>query len=909
MLQRAASSAYSWWWASHIRTKQSKWLDSNLQEMEERVRCMLKLLGEEADSFSKRAEMYYKRRPEVISSVEEAYRAYRALAERYDHISGELHKANHTIATAFPDQVQYAMLEEDDNIPKAITPVDSSKIHKQTVEGLMKKKRDTKLPVLKEKKGIKKENAQEEINRLQKDILIIQTEKEFIKSSYESGIAKYWEMEKKMADLQEEVCFLQDEFNASAVIEDNEARALMTATALKSCEDVIFNLQEQQKKSLELEKVESVRVKALRERLRAIKSNYSRTVNEKEHQNDDLDLNNGGGKIYEIKKERLELEMIREKIKNLFEMDSDMSVGEVAERIDQLVNKVVDLELMVSSQTAQINRLNLENGELEKSLENLETEKGTLTNDSQQLNQMLKQAEEELSRAQNIQKTFRKDENMVRLNFSQAVNSLGNISEKLESPLADVECTLGKSELHNMNSINGFENSLNGSVQVEDGVSRGSSGSEKIVETAIGDDSKKNGFENSLYGSVQVEDGVSRGSIGSENIVETATGDDSKENGFETENFTCEQFDSKNRSKLEIDHPQNGTSSPASNENSLQFGDEGFLNGGDEQENQLNEDDTVLEGYKEMKKRLAEIETKNQEHVHKLTTQITALLNANAMKDEEILSLKRLLDMSISSNGSISEQEYSVNHRRNRSTLEGLNLEHLKESGASNGTHCAVPPLEEKFRTDIDALLEENLEFWMRFSTSIQKIQEFQSKYQQLQSEENALEPNSNGGVTKDLRALKTELQVWLEQNALLRSDVQSRLTSICNVQDEINQAVGPSFISYQAAKLLGEVLNMQQENNRVADELRAALDQARGLQAEMEKTLERQQESINISESSNKTNNSQNLRTIPTKNRVPLQSFLFPAKNKKPSIFARVNPVLQKQYSGIRKNFYTRLD
>jgi hypothetical protein len=31
MLQRAASNAYSWWWASHIRTTQSKWLDANLQ--------------------------------------------------------------------------------------------------------------------------------------------------------------------------------------------------------------------------------------------------------------------------------------------------------------------------------------------------------------------------------------------------------------------------------------------------------------------------------------------------------------------------------------------------------------------------------------------------------------------------------------------------------------------------------------------------------------------------------------------------------------------------------------------------------------------------------------------------------------------------------------------------------------
>lgn len=109
--------------------------------MNDRVTVILKLLGEEADSFAKRAEMYYKRRPEVISNVEEAYRAYRALAERYDHVSGELHKANHTIAAAFPEQVQYAMLEDDDeddseHAPKAITPIDPSKIRKSTVEGM-----------------------------------------------------------------------------------------------------------------------------------------------------------------------------------------------------------------------------------------------------------------------------------------------------------------------------------------------------------------------------------------------------------------------------------------------------------------------------------------------------------------------------------------------------------------------------------------------------------------------------------------------------------------------------------------------------------------------------------------------------------------------------------------------------
>jgi hypothetical protein len=236
-----------------------------LADMEDRVKCILFLLGEEADSFAKRAEMYYKRRPEVISSVEEAYRAYRALAERYDHMSGELHKANHTIATAFPDQIQYSLLEEDDdNLPKAFTTVDRRKIHKSTVEGLMKKKHGQKSGLKdsgkKSAAPISKDNAQAEISRLQKEILVLHTEKEFIKSSYESGIAKYWDLEKQINEMQEEVCYFQDEFNESAAIEDHEAQALMTATALKSCEGAIIKMQEQQKSFFRQAMIESERV-------------------------------------------------------------------------------------------------------------------------------------------------------------------------------------------------------------------------------------------------------------------------------------------------------------------------------------------------------------------------------------------------------------------------------------------------------------------------------------------------------------------------------------------------------------------------------------------------------------------------------------------------------------------------
>ncbi|KAL2937488.1 Protein NETWORKED 3A [Bienertia sinuspersici] len=50
---------------------------------------MLKLIEEDADSFAQRAEMYYKKRPELISMVEDFYRTHRPLAERYDQLKSD----------------------------------------------------------------------------------------------------------------------------------------------------------------------------------------------------------------------------------------------------------------------------------------------------------------------------------------------------------------------------------------------------------------------------------------------------------------------------------------------------------------------------------------------------------------------------------------------------------------------------------------------------------------------------------------------------------------------------------------------------------------------------------------------------------------------------------------------------
>ncbi|XP_015699333.1 protein NETWORKED 2D-like isoform X2 [Oryza brachyantha] len=857
MLQRAASNAYSWWWASHIRTKQSKWLDSHLQDMEHRVKCMLLLLGEEADSFSKRAEMYYKRRPEVITQVEEVYRAYRGLADRYDIMSGELHKANHTIATAFPDQVQYAMLEEeDDNIPKAFTPVDQRRIHKSTVDGLMMKKKKKgggggeQLPPSGGTAPIDKDNAREEISRLQKEILVMQTEKEFIKSSYETGIAKYWDLEKNINEMQEQVCHFQDKFDESAVIEDDEARALMTATALKSCQDTIVKLQEQRKTSAGQAMGESERVKLLRERVKAIMNGHGRTLPEPGDKNARKSHGLEMEEAQHVRAGEFETQTVLDKIKEHFERDGDISVAEITEQIDELVDKVVDLELMVSSQTSQVDRLCRENSELEDSLRSLEEENASLVSGSDEVNERLKKLEEEMVRVQALESCFHKDESTIRSSFREAISRLSDISEMLQSPAASAR-TLPDAKAEAEVDPGQKSASAAATQEVDPGEKSAAAAATPAVE----------------------ERGISR------------------ERG----------------SLVRLRHISSDNLGGCDDDDALQAEE-----GGDEAKKKVAEYKALLE---EHKRKLAELERKNQECM------------------QEIKSLRELVSSSEAAagggdgsggrRGHRRTPSYSLGHHRKQSLSSisrmirmGSTIPEGDESSSSEveevklelpavatSSSSSPSPLEDKFRKDIDTLLEENLEFWMKFSSSLQRVQEFQRKHDELLLQ---LQQASNGDKQKQeqqLRALKTELQVWSEQNAMLRGELQCRFASLCDVQEEITAALegeeGHGFTSYQAAKFQGEVLNMQQENNRVSDELQAGQDHVKGLQAEIEKRLLHGGVALPDADAAA---GPPALTRVASKSKVPLQSFLFPAKTKKPSLFARVTPVvLQKQQPDLR--------
>lgn len=57
------------------------------------VKEMLNYIEVDADSFARRAEMYYKMRPLLMTHVKEFHRKYHSLVERYDHLAGNLRKS------------------------------------------------------------------------------------------------------------------------------------------------------------------------------------------------------------------------------------------------------------------------------------------------------------------------------------------------------------------------------------------------------------------------------------------------------------------------------------------------------------------------------------------------------------------------------------------------------------------------------------------------------------------------------------------------------------------------------------------------------------------------------------------------------------------------------------------------
>ncbi|KAL5063347.1 hypothetical protein RYX36_025084 [Vicia faba] len=875
--------------------------------MEEKVQTVLRLLEEEGDSFGKRAEMYYKRRPELIIFVEEAFRAYRSLADRYDHLSTELQNANNTIASVCPDSLPY-MDEEDDeasprpprkmpeglkpnvpNVPKVPAPPvkDLKSVITTATKKLSAKKASmaaSKVP----KSGLSRKQVIEEVDKLQKNILALQTVKEFLKSSYDNSIAKYWETEGQIKELQERVSNLQDELGEGVVnvIDDEEARHLMAEAALKSCQDALSQLEEKQAASLDEAKIESKRVKEVREKLSSLMNEFQydqtnpqkprpkrdvKEVTEKKDLDEDVEV---------MTKQRQELQILKEKIKEHFEAGSHsaLTVTEMAEKIDELVTKVISLESAVSSQTALVKNLKDETDELHSLIRHLEMEKESLVNEKVKLNEKLREMDEKVHELNDLSQVVEDQNNNLQTHFTEAHCSLDNLAEKVvkkENPDEEDKVTeILPIETHSLREDEPkqdvkAENALNDDAEsnkdtsLVEGDTLNSDMENKVKVTDS--QTKEEAIVVENKSSVELKEDANTHNISNNDTIE------SRDNtSHENDN---NQISSETKSTHKSDSEEEAT---ALEENAL-----------------LSEYRNTLQNYEEVKSKLNDVEKKAQDALFESSLQVKELKTSNAVKDEEIRLLRQKLNLiqkSVEGNEETDELPPLQPPPENHAIEAMFKLEEPESTSV----------IEEKFRMGIDELLEENLVFWMKFSASFTEIQKYETTTKDLLTEVSKIEEKwkaTEGSSStkyslksdarplyKHLAEIQNELTLWLENSAMLKEELQQRFSSLCEIQEEITTALKASaegydfkFTSYNAAKFQGEVLNMKQENNKVADELQAGFDLVTTLQLEAEKALAKLNERFGLSNS--KRNQ---MRPSDSTNRVPLRSFIFGVKQKK---------------------------
>lgn len=914
-------------------------------DIEEKVQYVLKLLQEDGDSFAKRAEMYYKKRPELISFVEESYRAYRALAERYDHISTELQNANTTIASVFPDQVPNFAMDDDDgdsmsrfakrsntsganvpNVPKL--PVKDLKSAVKVATKKLQPRKSMKYTggstnVVVKSSGLSKPEAMGEIDKLQKEILALQTEKEFVKSSYEIGLSKYWEFEKGIKEKQERICGLQDEFGESVVIEDDEARRLMTETAIKSCQEKLVELQEKQERSYEEAREEHVKIKESKEKLRSMASQFlgEENVFAKDDGDEVKRTEELEHEIKEMSRKKKELESVKEKIREHFEsgVNSSLNATDMAEKVDELVNKVISLESAVSSQTALIQRLRNETNGLQTQISTLETDKALLADDKTDLRNKLKDMEEKLKALQELDRNVLDKSSNLQTHFDEACHNLDNLSGgvKPESKSDNLAMNMEPDK-----DLEGKKRNLDVSEEIEEHQKEMAEEKKEVPVKSVK-------FEQTRDTTIEAEDIIipsetpvtvleSTEKVDSDlekpaasdktdsvldHVLEKQAASDKtdsvpdhvleKEAASDKTDFVPNNLLEKVISSKESDIASNGEQQEDLKEKESEPDwKEMFMKGMENREKHLlTEYTTILRNYKDMKKNLDETKTK--------------MKTENATKDDEIKLLRE--KMSLLQKGLADSNDLMENQLSNDDYSIGF-------MAAENENMSLV---EEQFRLNIDELLEENLDFWLRFSTAFGQIQSYDTSIEDLQAEISKLEHRrkQDGSSTAKyalrsdvrplyvhLREINTDLGLWLEKGAALKEELKSRFESLCNIQDEITKALKSSaedddfrFTSYQAAKFQGEVLNMKQENNKVADELQAGLDHITTLQLEVDKTLGKLSEEFALSGSKK---SDLDLQHSDSRSRVPLRSFIFGSKQKraKPSIFSCMHPSLYRK-------------
>ncbi|KAB2628782.1 outer dense fiber protein 2-like [Pyrus ussuriensis x Pyrus communis] len=420
--------------------------------------------------------------------------------------------------------------------------------------------------------------------------------------------------------------------------------------------------------------------------------------------------------------------------------NTSISMTELAEKIDRLVNKIVSLETAVTSQNALVNKLKSENDELQAHARSLEEEKDTLMENADKMSKRLKELEEEL----------------------------------YAGLFHDVKAVDAKPEIE------------------------------------IKEDSNKAILDDD---SAVLEDKMSEGEIKRKNvaILETSI---KEEDGEEKQSDQPTQQEQGEAQDLSEDvNPQELELEKEKQPNWRQL----FLKGLEDREKVLLEEYTsILRDYKDARWKLGKVEKKNRDNFFDLAMEIRELRGAVASKDNETKLLKQKLGSS------------ETNPEDSPATVYKFPTQ---EGPLKSPTQVVASP----YLTDL------------------------QSELLKLKNKKKhdgyALQSDAKP-IYRHLREIQTELSLWLKYNAVLKDDLQGMLLSLCHIQDEISRLSSLSsegenmelISKYQVAKFQGEVLNMKQENNKVADELQVGLNRVDGLKVEVEKTLARLDGELGIS-------------------------------------------------------------
>ncbi|RID43310.1 hypothetical protein BRARA_I00178 [Brassica rapa] len=362
---------YSWWWDSHNTPKNSKWLQDNLADMDSNVKKMIKVLEEDADSFARRAEMYYRKRPELMQLVEEFYRAYRALAERYNHATVVIHKAHQTIAEELPNQVSFIFGDESH------TGADGDPQTPDMRPPIRARGDPDDVPFGKARKGLKFDDGDEtvseyeratkaeaEVAALKDFISKMEAEKEATLAQFEKNLERLSNLESEISRAQEDSTRLNDKASSAEaeiqilrqVIEKLESEKESTLVQYQQCLQRIADLEEARKDAGEVE-AETLALKESLADKEAALDNYRQCLTTIANLEERLRKAEEDAWVINERAEMAGVEVVNLK-QTISKLTEDKEASEL--QYQQCLNIIADLKLKLYSTQEETKRLSSE---------------------------------------------------------------------------------------------------------------------------------------------------------------------------------------------------------------------------------------------------------------------------------------------------------------------------------------------------------------------------------------------------------------------------------------------------------------------------------------------------------------------------------------------------------------------